>query len=281
MTVLDIGLVNNMPDGALEATERQFLTLLNEAADNGISVRLTLYALPGVPRKDLGRRHLSSYSGIDDLWSKSLDGLIVTGAEPRTANLQDEPYWADLVKLLEWAEQNTSSAVWSCLAAHAAVLHLDGIRRRRLSEKRFGIFECVQVGGHFLTVGAPERLCVPHSRWNDLREEELKVAGYDILRRCEDGGVDTFVKQGRSLFVFFQGHPEYEADTLLLEYRRDMKRFQRRESKVQPSMPQGCPAPSGATTNVWRSDAIRFYRNWLSYMAERKGRTLQALHGHA
>lgn len=279
MTVLDIGLVNNMPDGALEATEHQFLTLLNEAADHGISVRLTLYALPGVPRTDLARRHMSSYGRIDDLWGSSLDGLIVTGTEPRASNLKDEPYWADLARLVEWAAQHTSSAVWSCLAAHAAVLHMDGILRFRLSQKRFGIFQCEQVSDHLLTAEAPQRVRIPHSRWNDLRENELKAAGYDILRRFEDGSVDTFVKQGKSLFVFFQGHPEYEADTLLLEYQRDMKRFLRRESEVQPALPQGCSDPSGATPNVWRSDAVRFYRNWLSYMAERKGHALQPFHG--
>ena len=107
MTALDIGLVNNMPDSALEATERQFVTLLNEAAGNDITVRLTFYALPNVPRTDLGRRELSSYSGIGDLWGRSLDGIIVTGTEPLAANLNDEPYWSDLTQLVEWAEQNT------------------------------------------------------------------------------------------------------------------------------------------------------------------------------
>src|SRR4029077_6049200 len=42
---IDIGLVNNMPSAALEATERQFCARLNAAAD-GTVVRLTLYALP-------------------------------------------------------------------------------------------------------------------------------------------------------------------------------------------------------------------------------------------
>ena len=48
-----------------------------------------------------------------------------------------------------------------------------------------------------------------------------------------------FVKQRKSLFVFFQGHPEYEANTLLLEYRRDIRRFLRRERDTYPPMPQG------------------------------------------
>src|SRR2546426_6899243 len=111
---LDIGLVNNMPDSALEATERQFLALLEAAADS-LVVRLTLYALPDVPRIDSGRRHVSSYSGIDDLWDGPLDGLIVTGTEPRAANLMDEPCWASLTRLQEWAEDHTSSSGWSCL----------------------------------------------------------------------------------------------------------------------------------------------------------------------
>jgi hypothetical protein len=42
---IEIGLVNNMPDAALEATERQFVELIR-AATNDIVVRLRLYALP-------------------------------------------------------------------------------------------------------------------------------------------------------------------------------------------------------------------------------------------
>ena len=302
MAALDIGLVNNMPDAALEATERQFVTLLNEAAGDDITVRLTFYALPNVPRTDLGRRELTSYSEIGDLWSRSLDGIIVTGTEPLAANLNDEPYWSDLTQLVEWAEQNTSSAVWSCLAAHAAVLYMDGIRRCRFSEKRFGIFEHLPVGDHFLTAGAPSRLRIPHSRWNDLQEDELKAADYAIVTRSEDGCVDAFVKRRKSLFVFFQGHPEYEAETLLLEYRRDIKRFLRRESDVYPPVPNGYSNPawtdfqrralsdrreeligafpgalaSGGIANTWRKDAVRIYHNWLLYLVEQKGRTIQA-----
>ena len=274
-TVLNIGLVNNMPDAALEATERQFRTLLNEAADNDITVRLDFYSLPGVPRKEAGQQHVSSYREIGELKGRSLDGLIVTGAEPRAANLKDEPFWADLAQLLDWAAQNTASAVWSCLAAHAAVLYLDGIARRRLCNKQFGIFECVYVGEHSLTAGAPHHVQVPHSRWNDLREDELKAAGYELLTRIEDGGVDAFVKQGKSLFVFLQGHPEYEADTLMREYNRDVNRFLTGQSKIFPTLPNGYSDSEETISNTWRPDAVRLYRNWLSYLAEQKGHALQ------
>src|SRR5436309_11342994 len=85
---LTIGLVNNMPDPALQATERQFVALLGTAAD-GIAVRLIPYALPDVPRTDWGRDYVSRfYAGIDELWNSRLDGLIVTGTEPRSPNLR-------------------------------------------------------------------------------------------------------------------------------------------------------------------------------------------------
>ena len=125
-TVLHIGLVNNMADAAMSATEQQFLTLL-EAAARDMPVHVTLYALPEVARKPFGQRHVGSfYWGIEQLWEQPPeqypDGLIVTGREPRTPDLRDEAYWPSFARVLEWAQEHARSAVWSCLAAHAAVL---------------------------------------------------------------------------------------------------------------------------------------------------------------
>jgi homoserine O-succinyltransferase len=297
--VLDIGLVNNMPDAALDATERQFRALLDAAAVD-FAVRLTLYTLPEVPRTDFGRRQVSRYASFDDLWHRQHDGLIVTGAEPQAADLKDEPFWGSLTRLLEWAERNTHSTVLSCLAAHAGILHIDGIARRPLGDKRFGIFECVRVSDHPLTEAAPSVLQMPHSRWNEIPEEALLACGYRVLTRSEDAGVDAFVKQRKSLFVFFQGHPEYEAVTLLLEYRRDIGRFLRGERDTYPPMPHGyfdeetagdltslreramvdrreellsefpTAAAAGKVTNTWRSTAESLYRNWLLFIHTQK-----------
>jgi homoserine O-succinyltransferase len=298
-TVLDIALVNNMPDAALDATERQFRALLSAAAAD-LDLRLTLYTLPEVPRTEFGRRQVSKYSNIDDLWDRRHDGLIVTGAEPQAADLKDEPYWGSLTRLLEWAEQSTYSTILSCLAAHAGILHLDGIVRRPLGDKRHGVFECIRVGDHPLTASAPGRLRMPHSRRNDIPEEALRACGYRVLMRSDEAGVDTFVKQRNSLFVFFQGHPEYEAVTLLLEYRRDVARYLRYERDTYPPMPQGyldeeterrlaalreraladrrealladfptATAAAGVRNN-WRSSAEHLYRNWLSYITAAK-----------
>ncbi len=96
-----------MSDGALEATERQFVSLLDSASE-GISIRLSLYSLPGVPRNESGAHRVSNfYSSVENLWDTRLDGLIVTGREPLTSNLADEPYWESFAKVVEWAQDNT------------------------------------------------------------------------------------------------------------------------------------------------------------------------------
>jgi homoserine O-succinyltransferase/O-acetyltransferase len=73
--------------------------------------------------------------------------------------------------------------------------------------------------------GVASSLRFPHSRWNEVRKVDLASSGYTVIARSERAGVDTFVKQTKSHLVFFQGHPEYEAWTLLSEYRKDIERF--------------------------------------------------------
>lgn len=298
---VEIGLLNNMSDSALEQTERQILKLLHAASD-GLIVRLRLYALPGVPREDWGRKHLTRlhYYSADDLWDIKLDGLIITGAEPRTSNLKHEAYWHELTQALEWADENTISTVTSCLAVHAAVLHFDGIDRRSLDEKLFGIFDFTKVSSNPLLKGIFQRLAMPHSRWNELDESALASSSYEILASSIDAGVDMFVKQKKSFFVFFQGHPEYEAWTLLGEYRRDVGRFLNGEREAYPAIPRAyfdedsasafnafrdralanpheelmATFPTdrlmGKLSDPWRPTAVQIYSNWLRWIAARK-----------
>lgn len=297
---ITIGLINNMPDGALDATERQFLSLL-DAASEGILVRLSLYALPNVPRSESAARYVGgNYSCTEKLCDKKLDGLIVTGREPLTPDLRGEPYWQSLTKIVDWAKDNTYSTVWSCLAAHAAVLYMDGITRIRSNDKHCGVFACERMADHPLTHDAPSSFNLPHSRWNGIPEDKLTSYGYSVLTRAPGAGADIFVKQHNSLFAFFQGHPEYESDTLLLEYRRDIVRYFRRDTATYPLLPRNyfdhetrlaltalqnlamrTPREELLTAvlevlgksrieNTWYSAATCIYRNWLEYVCAQK-----------
>lgn len=295
---VEIALINNMPDAALEDTESQFFQLL-EAAGCEIPIRITLYSLPNLPRGERALQYLNSfYYPVDDLWNRRLDALIVTGTEPRQPNLRNEPYWPAMVDVLDWAEHNTTSTILSCLAAHAGVLYSDGIEREPLSEKQFGVFDYRKVSNHALTLGAPELIRFPHSRWNEVRGDALTACGYSVLTESAQAGVDLFVKtKGKGLFVHFQGHPEYEANTLLKEYRRDVRRFFKQERETYPSIPEGYFTPQMSTlfasfresalkapteellaqfpdvtpelNRSWRVSAESIYNNWLHYLVSR------------
>src|SRR5579872_1968886 len=138
-TAIHVGLVNNMPDAALRATELQFARLLKDAAGT-LDVRLRLFSLRSIPRGDETRARMDGfYDDAAFLQVANIDALIVTSAQPAAADLRDEPYWAELAQLIDWAEGGTISTLFSCLATHAAVLHLDGIVRRSLAEKLSGV----------------------------------------------------------------------------------------------------------------------------------------------
>jgi len=155
---INLALINNMPDAALEDTEIQFLELL-EIASGDIPVYVKLYSLPGIPRGERAQQHLRShYLGLEDLWNSEFDGVIMTGTEPRHSDLRKEPYWSALTSVLDWAEHSTVSTVLSCLAAHAGVLYSDDIPRYALDDKRFGVFESKKVCDHAIVRSIPERI---------------------------------------------------------------------------------------------------------------------------
>jgi homoserine O-succinyltransferase len=234
-----IGLVNNMPDAALARTEQQFTSVLKAAMPEH-AVEIAFYFVPSVPRGELGKSHLASraYRDIAELPSTDLDGLIVTGTEPRQSDLRAEPYWPALASLFDWIAQDGPSTIFSCLAAHAAVLHFDGIARQRLPHKRFGSFDHRVTERHALVANMPSTVNIAHSRWNEVSRDALVSRGYEVLTESPDAGVDLFVKQAHNPLLFFQGHPEYDSGTLFREYRRDVQRFLAGQQNIYPSLPE-------------------------------------------
>ncbi len=297
-----IGLINNMPDSALEATEVQFGSVLRSAS-GPLDVVVRLSSLAEVPRRPPARSRLDQhYWNLRDLLRQPLDALIVTGTEPLATSLQNEPYWNGLVEILEFADAHTISSVWSCLAAHAAVLHFDGIQRKRLPHKCCGIFQHNVLADHPLMAGIDAPLITPHSRWNDLSVDDLSNAGYTVVSRSNATGANAFVRDGRSLMVCFQGHPEYEERTILKEYHRDVGRFLSGEQANYPRMPDGYfdkrvratltefqeratagrfadplaefpfVAAASSLSKPWGRQTVKMYENWLNLIASKKKR---------
>ena len=294
---LTIGLLNNMPDAALGATERQFASLLAEAAGDA-EIELRLFALPRLRRApETCAAMAGRYARAAALADGGLDGLIVTGLEPRAADLRNEDYWPALARVIDWTEGAGLPTVWSCLAAHAAVLRLSGVYRRPLPAKLSGVFASEPACDDPLLAGAAAPIHTPHSRLNGLAEAELTGAGYEILTRSPAAGADAFVRRVAGPALFLQGPPEYDADTLAREYLRDVGRFLKGQRPQHPRPPTGyfdaetegvmCALAAGsqdaphpdrlslyaaaleraAPRRTWRAGAVGLYRNWLAELA--------------
>jgi homoserine O-succinyltransferase len=262
--------------------------------------------LRDVPRSHEVRGAMTrTYQDAGQLRGKRLDALIITGAEPVAAELNQEPYWRALCELIDWADSNTVSTILSCLAAHVGVQHLDAISRQPLAKKCSGIFAFETVSRSRLVSDLGSGVLTPHSRRNGLNLQDLARQGYQALTYDSEIGVDIFIKQKQSLLIFLQGHPEYEDDSLAREFRRDMSRFLRGEQDAAPSIPCAYfPAPVerslaafaerawldrrpelmgafpdagalGPGNAPWRTSAIQLYRNWLEIIAERKAALLR------
>ncbi len=60
-------------------------------------MRLRFYAIDGIERGESAAQHIGAhYADIETLTREKLDGLIITGCEPKAASLADEPYWPSL-----------------------------------------------------------------------------------------------------------------------------------------------------------------------------------------
>ena len=294
---LRVGLVNNMPDAALQATERQFRTLLQAAAPER-RVELHLFHVPAVARGAQATARLrAGYQPVEAVDGAELDALVVTGAEPHAADLRAEPFWPALARLAQWAEASAVASLWSCLAAHAAVLHLDGVARRPLAAKCSGLYACAPATpGEPMLAGLGPHWITPHSRCNALDEAELGSRGYTVLARSPQAGLDSFMRRGAggAAMLFLQGHPEYEPSSLAFEFRRDLQRYLEGARESLPALPHGAfgettaqrlealllharqerrpelmrrwPPPSqiALAADTWRAPAARLCRNWLA-----------------
>ena len=233
--MLTIGLLNNMPDAAMQSVERQLCSLLS-AASGGLTVRLKLFAAPD-SRSPVMQSYVDAYyEPFETLEEQDLDALIVTGTEPKAVWLEDEPAWPTLSRVADWAEVTQTPVLWSCLAAHAAAYRLGGVHRRPLARKLSGLFLCRRKQ---YVRGLARNWLQPHSRFYGVDERALVKAGFRIISGSPETGPDTFLLRQFAEHLFLQGHPEYGFSTLPAEFRRDVERFLNGQGDYYPEPPAG------------------------------------------
>ena len=235
---LHIGLLNMMPDAALNATERQFFRLVGES--NSIAqFYMHPFTLSELPRGEKGKAHVEKfYESFEDIKAQGLDALIITGANVTGPELSDEPFWEPLIEVIDWAYDNVTSTLCSCLATHAVLQFRYQQKRRPLGHKCWGVFSHHVTNRHHpLVNGVNTRFDVPHSRYNQIDQSQFDEAGLHVLAKSEDADVHLAVSEDQFRLVFFQGHPEYDIISLLKEYKREVKRFFNNECEDYPPFP--------------------------------------------
>ncbi len=295
---LHVGLLNMMPDAALEATERQFFRLVGES--NPIAqFYVHPFTLDALPRGDKAREHIARYyEPFDRIRTEGLDALIITGANVTGEDLSKEPFWAPLGEVIDWAWENVTTTLLSCLATHAVLHFRHGQHRVRQETKRWGVFSHrVLDKRHPLVADVNTRFDVPHSRWNDVSRAQFEAAGLRVLAESDEVGVHLATSHDGLRMVFFQGHPEYDTISLLKEYKRDallaaqgmlshwppfpdnylrpheqaiLKEW---EARLKAALARGEPAPefpedlvAPNLDNTWHDTAEAVIGNWMGCM---------------
>lgn len=223
---LHIGILNMMPDAAMEATERQFFRLIGES--NPIAqFHVHLFSLPVFERGEKAQKHIDAYyNSFEEIQDKGIDALIITGANVSQPKLPLEPFWEPLSEVFNWAHQNVTSTLCSCLATHASLELHHNQPRYGLGFKRWGVFSHrVTDKHHPLVHGINTRFDVPHSRFNQIDRSQFEQAGLHVLAESKEAGVQMAVSSDGFRTVYFQGHPEYDSISLLKEYKREVGRF--------------------------------------------------------
>jgi len=236
---LHIGFLNMMPDAALTATERQFISLMG-ASDFPAKLYVYPFSIRGLNRGVEAEEHIERhYFEFADLANRGLTALIITGANVVNPSLEQEPIWEPLITVADWAESNVVSTLCSCLASHALLKHQFQIDRQPLPLKQWGVYEhVVRQPEHPLMNGVSAAFDAPHSRWNAISRTQLERAGLSVIAESEEIGIHMAVSPDQSRFIYTQGHPEYDAHSLLKEYKREVLRFLEGELESAPPYPE-------------------------------------------
>ena len=256
---LRVLILNLMPTKI--ATETQ---LMRKLSNTPPQIQVDLLRTKSHEATHVSAGHLETfYRTFEDIENEHYDGLIITGAPVELMEFEEVDYWEELCRIMDWSSTHVHSTLHICWGAQAGLYYHYGIQKYRLPKKASGVFEHRLLKPKSpLVRGFDDRFYAVHSRNTDVKIEDVEaVDDLEIVAVSDEVGL-YIVKSVDSRRFFVFGHPEYDTDTLKLEYERDVKRG------INPEIPTNYfpdDDPSRAPLNVWRSQAQLFYTNWLNY----------------
>ena len=256
---LKLLILNLMPTKITTETQ-----LLRKLSNTPLQIDIELLQVVSHEAKNISEKHLESfYRTFDEIRGKRYDGMIITGAPVENMEFEAVDYWEELCRIMEWSKRNVHCTLHICWGAQAGLYYHFGLKKRQLDEKLFGVFEhtVIKRKSPFFR-GFDDVFYAPHSRWTEIPQEEiLKVPELELMATSSEAGVFA-VKTESSRQFFVMGHPEYDRDTLALEYFRDVKAG-KKIGVPKNYFPHGNPAQTPIVK--WRSAAQLMYTNWLNY----------------
>ena len=256
---LHVLLLNLMPTKI--ATETQ---IMRKLSNTPLQIEVDLLQTASHEAKNVSEQHLETfYTTFDQIKDRRYDGMIITGAPVELLDFEDVDYWDELCRIMDWAAENVHSTLHICWGAQAGIYHHYGIPKFELPQKLFGVFEHTLVKPSSpLVRGFNDRFWAPHSRHTEVHAEDIeKHPDLELIAVSDEAGVYIAKStDSRNFFVF--GHPEYDTDTLMAEYRRDIAK-----GMDMPLPRHYFPSddPEQAPYSTWRAEAQLLYTNWLNY----------------
>lgn len=256
---LRVLILNLMPTKI--ATETQ---IMRKLSNTPLQCEVELLRTRSHEAKNVSAQHLDTfYRTFDEVRDSNFDGLIITGAPVEQLDFADVDYWDELVEIMDWSTTNVHSTFHICWGAQAGLYHHYGIDKHELPAKLSGVYEHrVIKPSSPLVRGFDDRFYAVHSRYTGVDEDAVAAnPDLEIIATSDVAGL-YIVKSVDSRRFFVFGHPEYDSDTLRLEYERDVKRG------IDPDVPVNYfpnDDPSREPLNTWNSQAQLLYTNWLNY----------------
>lgn len=256
---LQVAILNLMPTKIVTETQ-----ILRKLSNTPLQIQVELLQTASYSPSHTDSIHLQSfYTTFDRVRDRNLDGLIITGAPVENLDFDSVDYWPELCEIMKWSRIHVHSTLHICWGAQAGLYYHYGIPKYTLPRKLSGIYaHSLLKKTSPLFRGFDDVFYAPHSRYTEVRAEDIqKVPQLELIATSQEAGVYA-VKTTDSRQFFILGHPEYDADTLAKEYRRDIERG------LNPAIPQHY-FPNNDPTQPpivnWRSAAQLLYTNWLNY----------------
>ena len=256
---LRVLILNLMPTKI--ATETQ---IMRKLSNTPLQCEVELLRTSSHEAKNVSAQHLDTfYRTFDEVRDSNFDGLIITGAPVEQLDFADVDYWDELVEIMDWSTTNVHSTFHICWGAQAGIYHHYGIPKYELENKLFGVFdhEVVKPSSP-LVRGFNDSFRAPHSRYTEVHAADIEAhPDLELIAVSDEAGV-YIAKSTDSRHFFVFGHPEYDADTLMAEYERDIAK-----SLDMPLPRHYFPNddPTQAPRVTWRAHAQLLYTNWLNY----------------